>query len=342
MKLQVLYDLARILPLTAWSGSASILALATSLYAVGFSGIHWPLAGTGVALAVLLQYVAHPLNDLVDYPVDVRANIAGTGRRKVLVSGLVSVRELKLLSFSILAFCALLVVPIAVARPYGVLVGVTGFLAIVFYNFPPLQLSHRPFPELLIGLPIDAAIVVGIAYVATGQILPLAVALGLIQGLVCASAFSAYFAMDFFTDMIGGKKSTIVAFPDVSWCSLYTFVGFLISLVSAFYLLTADLFAPGLAALLAVAAFLALLRHAVRIDGIWQAFYRTWDRWMKTDLRDPQVGGRLHDLPSDVLSAWERASSRMRQDLVSMLYVTIGFGAGASAILILGSAIASV
>jgi Na+(H+)/acetate symporter ActP len=66
-----LWYLLRLKPLAAWAGCGMLLGLSAAIYDVGFQGVNWSLGIAGGLVFIILQYVAHPLNDMTDYEVDI-------------------------------------------------------------------------------------------------------------------------------------------------------------------------------------------------------------------------------------------------------------------------------
>jgi 1,4-dihydroxy-2-naphthoate octaprenyltransferase len=323
VKVQALYDLARILPLASWSGNAVLLGIAAAVISGGGGEIGTALAIPAIAVAVLLQYVAHPINDLADYAVDLQANIGGTGRRKVLISGRATREELRRLSAAILLAVAVIAAGIAWFRPLAVLFGVVGFAAVWAYNLPPLRLSYRPFAEFLIGFPANIAMVVGIAYVISGSVTTAAVVLGTVQACMGTSVQISYFAMDVQTDIIGKKWSTVARFPQIPWCTLYPLAGLGI-LVPVLIAGTGP----------AVLSFSLLLLGGMavigsRIDAIWRGFRGN------TVVQDADPA-RTPAHPPPVREMWNTASASMRRLLVGQMYLSLCNGVGVVALVLTG------
>jgi 1,4-dihydroxy-2-naphthoate octaprenyltransferase len=333
MKIRALYDLARFLPLMSWSGNASLLGIASAVIVCrGFQGIDWPLTVLSVFVSVALQYVAHPLNDLVDYPVDVQANIDGTGRRKVLISGLATENDLRRLSGGILVITLFVAVYVIWCRPLALLFGAIGFLSVWAYNMPPLKLSYRPFPEFLIAFPVNIAMVVGISYVATGTLTLIAGVLGTVQAFMASAVLISYFAMDMQSDFLGGKVSTIVRYPGIRWCTIYPLMG--TGLVSLYLVM-----GPGSGSLLLPVLLLgAMTILGLRMDAIWMEYREKYDQTLHTCFNQlVQKKAEVSPVPSSAFfEAWHRASGAMRRVLVHQIYLTILNGAGILLIVLAG------
>ncbi len=326
MKAQALVQLARFMPLFTWSGTATATAIAVSIATVGLAGINWMLALVSIVVVFAFQYVAHPINDIVDYTVDVRANIDGTGRRKVLISGLANVTELRILSGGIILGGLALMLWISSFLPFAGWFAFAGLLAVWAYNADPFRLSYYPFSEVLISAPTGICVVVGTAYIATGLYTPLFLVAGLVVGLSMTAMHASYFAMDYQSDFVGGKNSTIVTFPGVRWTSLYAFTGLVVSaVVTAWGLAHAGsiyvLFA------LPMALFVALFLKATNIDTLWQGYEKTHGQAFKAAIETAAAKGQgLPELPEPAARAWATASTAMRTNLVHQMILIIGHG----------------
>jgi 1,4-dihydroxy-2-naphthoate octaprenyltransferase len=221
----VLFHLARLRPLMSWSGVSIIIGVAIAVQQIGYQNVDWLLTALAAIVCIGLQYVAHPINDIVDYPVDVKANIEGTGRHKTLISGLSTKKELMSISFIMVLALFAATLFILTSRPTAILFGIVGFAALWMYNAPPFKLSYHPFSEAIISFPVNASMVLGMCVVACNQITPLAIYIALVQGFLAATMLAAYFAMDVNSDSIGGKNSTTVKYPLFHWGTILAGAG---------------------------------------------------------------------------------------------------------------------
>lgn len=313
MRLKTLYHLGNWGPLMSWSGSAILLGIAASVYEVGSGSINWGLvilAGIGV---VILQYVAHPVNDILDYTVDSRANIKGTGRHKVLHTGLATKNELAWLSAGLIGVVVVVMLAVAVYRPVALLFGAIGFFGLWSYNWTPLKLSYYPFSEIVVDIPVNIAMVMGIAYVATGEVLWLAFVAGVIQAFMALSVHMSYFSMDTESDRVGGKLSTIVRYPKYPWCAVYSFVGF--GAIAAFLFSGTD--AKILAVPIAMLVIVFLL--AARMDNVRSSYLFRQGRFD----RRPFFSSWMPLVSESIVETWDSASHEMRRILVRQTLMTI-------------------
>ena len=130
-----LWYLLRLKPLAAWAGCGMLLGLAVAVYEVGIAGVDWTLGIAGGLVFMILQYVAHPLNDMTDYEVDKLAYLELTDRKKVLVSGLMTFKQLGIISGVLLMVALTLSSYIVISRPYAMCFFAVGFFAVIGYNF---------------------------------------------------------------------------------------------------------------------------------------------------------------------------------------------------------------
>lgn len=322
MKAEVLVKLARFGPLAMWSGACVLLAIAVSIHYAGFWGIDWPLFIVGSVVALLLQYVAHPMNDLVDYAVDVKANIEGTGRDKTLISGLATAKDLKMVVVAVLGICAVLSAIVVAYRPLALGFGLVGFIAVAAYNLPPLKLSYHPFSEPLIVFLPSIAMVMGLTYVATHEIIWLALIAGVVQALIAVSILTSYFAMDVQSDLWGGKNSTVARFPSVYWSTFWPILGLAVSVILvSFY--HPVFIASGL--MFVVMGFLGLNVDEIRTR--YMAHVRSLTRVEQFEVSRGNP-------PRFTMDTWNRASAAMRVYLVQQVKVGIVHGIVLAALII--------
>jgi 4-hydroxybenzoate polyprenyltransferase len=235
-QIRVLNALARWRPLMAWGGSAGVLGVAVSTYLVGAGQVDWPLTGIAILGVVLLQFAAHPLNDIYDVEVDRETDIKGTGREKVLVTGLASIRDVSKITLVIFAVVIGLLALVTASRPYALPLAAVGFLSVTAYSLPPFRLAYRPFAEFIVVLPAHVTMVVGIVYAATNRFPLLAVITGLIHGLAGVTFYGASRSMDLKADARFGKNTTRVLYPSIPWCTIMGLAGETFALaVTLFY-----------------------------------------------------------------------------------------------------------
>lgn len=222
-----LWYLFRLKPLAAWAGCGMLLGLAVAVYEVGIAGVDWTLGIAGGLVFLILQYVAHPLNDMTDYEVDKLAYLELTDRKKVLVSGLMTFKQLGILSGVLLMAAIILSSYIVISRPYAMCFFAVGFFAVIGYNF--FRLSYQPFSEWTVIFPVLVSLVAGVAYTASGQLSMLVIYVGVIHALINIPFFLTSRAMDVEADRAVGKNTTLVKYPNVDWQSVIAFISFVIA-----------------------------------------------------------------------------------------------------------------
>ncbi len=309
----------------SWSGCAILLGIGSAVYEEGFAAVNWLLVFIGAAGTIIIQYAAHPVNDLLDYEVDARANIKGTGRHKVLHSGLASRHDLVQLSSLLLLTAIVMMLYVTIMRPLALAFGLVGLFGLWSYNWKPLKLSYYPFSELVVDIPVNMAMVMAIAFVAVGGVLALAFVMGVVQTLMAMSMHTSYFAMDTESDDVGGKVSTVVAYPKYPWCTIYPAIGlasvavFTIAGVSPWIMLL-----PGI-------LFCVELGLGMKMD--WTRF--TYLRKHGKGVRQRFFEGLFGGTPSRITDDWQTTSSYMRKILTTQTLVTIVNGISLTTVLLL-------
>lgn len=314
MNLKLLYLLGRFGPLMAWSGAGVLLAAAVGIATVGVGGVAWSLFIPGALVALLLQYVAHPINDIVDYDVDVKANIEGTGRDKTLISGLATTQDLKVVAIGVIAICVVLSAYVIYYRHLAFWFGIIGFAAVAAYNLYPLRLSYHPFSEPVMGFPTCVAIVVGLSYVATNQLLAFAVPVAILAGFMIVSVHVSYFAMDVQSDLWGGKNSTVAVFPRIYWSTFWPALGFVYSVIMAF--LSTPVF------LASIVLFAVMTVMGMNMDEIRTRYMSHVNSLTRAEQFETARG---HP-PRFTMDTWNRASAAMRLTLVQQVKISILHG----------------
>jgi 1,4-dihydroxy-2-naphthoate octaprenyltransferase len=233
MKPISLFYFARVKPMAAWSVSGSLLGIALAGYLARWGIVDVVPTILAVIVVILMQYVAHPMNDIMDYDLDRQAPIGETGRVKPLVDGMITPKETKWLSMTIVLAIIAILSYLIWLRPVLILPAAYGMAALVGYNHSSTRLAYRPYSELYLSMPINAITVFVISYIGSGQISLVAAVVSISFGFASSSFFVSMMSMDFPTDRKNGKRTTIVAHPGLRWCAYYPLVGLAFTLVSA-------------------------------------------------------------------------------------------------------------
>lgn len=258
MQPHVLVQFARFKPLAGWSLSASILGASLAYY-IGKGQILAPLDMIVAAICVvMIQYVAHPMNDIMDLEVDRHAPIEGTGRHKPLVDGSITVREAKRLSAIIVVAVVVMMGYLITIHPVLVLPAIYGLVALFGYNHSLIRWAYRPFTELYLGVPINFISVLVISFIGSGLVTVFSVSVGLIFGFSSGAFFVSMMSMDYLADKANGKVTTVVKWPRSRYCTIFPLLGLAVLLVTSPALLSE---APGVAVLLLGGGGLIILSY---------------------------------------------------------------------------------
>ncbi len=323
MNPKALYWLFQIKPVLSWSGAGIILGLAVAVHESGAGSVDWGLAALAAFAVLLIQYVAHPLNDLTDYPVDARANIEGTGRHKVLFTGEATKKDLAWMSAVIVGTVTVIAAYFAYRLPGALAFAAVGYFGLFAYNTKPLKLSYKPLTELPIDIPVNVAIVTGIAYVATGQLLGLALAVGFLDAVMAMTVHIGYFSMDIDTDKEGGKISTVVKYPKYPWVTIYSLIG--LAAIPVLLVLRVE---PVLL-IVPASLFVLMTYYSMKMDWIRNSYMRAQGKQVKP----LPFGGFVRGVGTQMTSTWEGASAGMAGSLYKIINVSIANG------LLLGAAL---
>jgi 1,4-dihydroxy-2-naphthoate octaprenyltransferase len=177
--------------------------------------IDWNNLILGGCVIFFLLMISNGLNSVVDEKIDAAALEAGSEKSRMYHS------------FNIwgglsrgVIFCVVALSVLAVMLLLGTLVMCTGYTVVAFvsfgmfmaveYNFPPLKLAYRPFPELTMLLPSTIVAVIAMQYILVSYVTALAVYMGVAFGLFSATWFVWQSMVDYEVDMEAGKKTTPV------------------------------------------------------------------------------------------------------------------------------------
>ncbi len=306
MNIASLMDFARFKPLAAWSLSSAVLGASMAFFlSDGHIAEPWPMTAA-VACIVLMQYVSHPLNDITDREADSLEAMTATGRRKPLVDGSATVSEARALSMVIVATILVIMAGLIVFRPVLLAPAAYGMFAVMGYSHPGLRLSYRPLTELYLGVPVNMIAVLVIAFIGSGTVSFLSVAVAAAFGFAASSLFVSMMSMDYPSDSLNGKETTVVRYPRSHWCALFPAIGlgaFIISL-------------PFAAALMSSAALLGYTVLSVTVFLALMAYGRKADH-----LRFAHLDGRVDGM--------ESRSNDLR---LKQLYTSVLYAAGLSVI----------
>lgn len=169
-KRELIEKLFRAKPVMAWSVCTFIVTVASGIH----DGLELNISLSILALICLIimqSMISHSVNDIADESVDKDTNMAGTGRYKVLVSGIASRRDLYIICAISTAISLLLGIYIYLIRRIIILILLfLGLFMVALYNFEPIKLNYRPLSELTVVLPTIMLISLGVAYSAFGTV----------------------------------------------------------------------------------------------------------------------------------------------------------------------------
>ena len=258
--LRSLLSFARVKPLAGWSLSATALGASMALFQAGGEEVDAVSMAVAALSVVLMQYVAHPMNDIMDLELDRQAAIGSTGRVKPIVEGAVTVGEARWLTVALFVPIIMLLSWLIFFHPAMALPVGYGMVALIGYNHPSFRLAYHPFTEVYLSLPANALSVMVIAYVGSDMLTPAVILMSIVFGISSSAFFVSMMSMDAEADRAHGKMTTVATFPRLRWCTWYPAIGLAILVVGS-PLLVDDL-GVGTAVLMVGISALALISLA--------------------------------------------------------------------------------
>jgi 1,4-dihydroxy-2-naphthoate octaprenyltransferase len=206
-----LKELFRLKPVLSWGVSGVSLGVSTAIYQYGFNLNWFYLFLSALCVIIIQAFLAHSVNDLFDEEIDRKAPIKETGRVKVLIEGIMSRKDLVFISFISLLLVVGIVVYLTQQLGWVVLaLASVGLYSAIAYSLPPLRLGWRPLSELTVVLPALTTLVVGVNFVATGNLSLLSFLIGVVFAFANIVWFIISRAQDFEADREMGKNTTVV------------------------------------------------------------------------------------------------------------------------------------
>lgn len=200
-----------------WIASTVPMAVGAAL-AYGIEGrfsLYWFLwSMIGV---YLIEIGKNAINEFVDYESGVDRYVTPdkrtpfSGGKKVIVDGLLSVSEVKVIALVTMALAGFTGVYIVLYREPSVLwLGAAGFILSIIYSLPPFKLCYRGLGEITVGLTFGPLVLCGTYLVQAHQISLEAVTASLIIGFLIANVLLINQFPDYEADLRGNKRNWVV------------------------------------------------------------------------------------------------------------------------------------
>jgi 1,4-dihydroxy-2-naphthoate octaprenyltransferase len=173
-------------------------------------GLHWISAVLAVLTALLLQVAANFANDALDF-----RKGADTGERlgptRVTASGMISAEGVMRATVVTLALAVVTGLPLVFRGGWPILLlGVAAIICAVAYTGGPFPLGYLGLGEVFVFIFFGLAAVAGTAYIQTGELTALALAVSVPIGALAVGILIVNNLRDIETDRVAGKKTLAV------------------------------------------------------------------------------------------------------------------------------------
>jgi 1,4-dihydroxy-2-naphthoate octaprenyltransferase len=173
-------------------------------------GVHWISAVLAVLTALLLQIAANFANDALDF-----RKGADTGERlgptRVTASGMISAEGVMRATAVTLALAAVTGLPLVIRGGWPILLlGIAAIICAVAYTGGPFPLGYLGLGEVFVFIFFGLAAVAGTAYIQTGELTPLGLAVSVPIGALAVGILIVNNLRDIETDRVAGKKTLAV------------------------------------------------------------------------------------------------------------------------------------
>lgn len=173
-------------------------------------GQHWVSAVLAILTALLLQVAANFANDALDF-----RKGADTGERlgptRVTASGMISAEGVMRATAVTLALAVVTGLPLVFRGGWPILLlGVAAIVCAVAYTGGPFPLGYLGLGEVFVFIFFGLAAVAGTAYIQTGELTTLALAVSVPIGALAVGILIVNNLRDIETDRVAGKKTLAV------------------------------------------------------------------------------------------------------------------------------------
>ncbi len=173
-------------------------------------GLHWVSAVLAVLTALLLQVAANFANDALDF-----RKGADTGERlgptRVTASGMISAEGVMRATVVTLALAVVTGLPLVIRGGWPILLlGIAAIVCAVAYTGGPFPLGYLGLGEVFVFIFFGLAAVAGTAYIQTGELTALALAMSVPIGALAVGILIVNNLRDIETDRVAGKKTLAV------------------------------------------------------------------------------------------------------------------------------------
>lgn len=173
-------------------------------------GVHWVSAMLAILTALSLQVAANFANDALDF-----RKGADTGDRlgptRVTASGMVSAEGVMRATVVTLALAVMTGLPLVFRGGWPILLlGVAAIVCAVAYTGGPFPLGYLGLGEVFVFIFFGLAAVAGTAYIQTGELTALALAMSVPIGALAVGILIVNNLRDIETDRVAGKKTLAV------------------------------------------------------------------------------------------------------------------------------------
>ena len=176
-----------------WTASLVPFSLGTALaYSHGFT-LHWDLVMESLIVLVLIEVGKNGINEYFDYKsgadlyVESENRTPFSGGKKVIIDGLLTVRQVGLISIICFAGAVIAAIPIVQIKPEMLIFGISGVFLAIAYSVPPFHLSYRGLGEVAVGFTFGPLIVNGAYFLQTNSIHKEPILLSISLGLLIAN-----------------------------------------------------------------------------------------------------------------------------------------------------------
>lgn len=159
-----------------WTASMVPFVLGTCIAAGSGFRIKWWYAFLAILVIILVEVGKNGVNEYYDYKSGADLNVKPidrtqfSGGKKVIVDGLLTIKEVGWISFFCLIASIVLSFPILIYSDRILWFGIAGIFLSIAYSMPPLQLSYRGFGEIAVGLTFGPIIVTGAYFLQANRI----------------------------------------------------------------------------------------------------------------------------------------------------------------------------